>query len=74
MTHPSTTYQSAPVMQPPSAYTPTTNTPPTYHEFSGESFEDAIHNLENEFNGESGGDNLGELYFSLSDDEENVVQ
>ncbi|GJU04509.1 hypothetical protein Tco_1120939 [Tanacetum coccineum] len=47
-----------PVVHPPSTYTPTTNAPPTYHEFNGESFEDAIHNLENEFNGESGGDNL----------------
>ncbi|GKA50215.1 Myb/SANT-like domain-containing protein [Tanacetum coccineum] len=39
-----------------------------------EGFEDAIHNLENEFNAESGGDNLGESHFSLSDDEENDVQ
>ncbi|GKA18428.1 hypothetical protein Tco_0698343 [Tanacetum coccineum] len=30
-----------------------------------EGFEDAIHNLENEFNAESGGDNLGESHFSL---------
>nr|GEW42775.1 uncharacterized mitochondrial protein AtMg00810-like [Tanacetum cinerariifolium] len=30
MTYPSTTYQLAPVVHPPSAYTPTTNAPPTY--------------------------------------------
>nr|GEU67681.1 hypothetical protein [Tanacetum cinerariifolium] len=39
-----------------------------------EGFEDAIHNLENEFNGENGGYNLGESHFSLSDDEGNDVQ
>nr|GEV69835.1 hypothetical protein [Tanacetum cinerariifolium] len=34
-----------------------------------EGFKDAIHNLEEEQNGESGGENLGESHFSLSDDE-----
>ena len=37
-----------------------------------EGFKDAIHNLEEEQNGESGGDNVGESHFSLSDDEDDV--
>ncbi|PWA40378.1 myb/SANT-like domain-containing protein [Artemisia annua] len=39
-----------------------------------EGFKDAIHNMENEQNGESGGDNVGGFHISLSDDEENDVQ
>nr|GEU60503.1 hypothetical protein [Tanacetum cinerariifolium] len=39
-----------------------------------EGFKDAIHNMENEQNGESGGDNVGGFHFSLSDDEESDVQ
>ncbi|GJZ23247.1 hypothetical protein Tco_0560706, partial [Tanacetum coccineum] len=35
-----------------------------------EGFKDAIQNMENEQNGESGGDNVGGFHFSLSDDEE----
>nr|GEW45467.1 hypothetical protein [Tanacetum cinerariifolium] len=37
-------------------------------------FKDVIHNLDKELNGESGGDNLDESHFFLSDDEENDVQ
>ncbi|GKA65913.1 Myb/SANT-like domain-containing protein [Tanacetum coccineum] len=39
-----------------------------------EGFKDAIHNMENEQNGESGGDNIGGSHISLSDDEEVDVQ
>ncbi|PWA80140.1 myb/SANT-like domain-containing protein [Artemisia annua] len=39
-----------------------------------EGFKDAIHNMENEQNGESGGDNVGEFHISLSDDEGTDVQ
>nr|GEV73809.1 hypothetical protein [Tanacetum cinerariifolium] len=35
-----------------------------------EGFKDAIHNMENEQNVESGGDNVGGFHFCLSDDEE----
>nr|GEY92098.1 hypothetical protein [Tanacetum cinerariifolium] len=39
-----------------------------------EGFKDAIHNMENEQNGESRGDNIGGSHISLSDDEEVDVQ
>ncbi|GJU74823.1 Myb/SANT-like domain-containing protein [Tanacetum coccineum] len=39
-----------------------------------EGFKDAIHNMENEQNGEGGGDNVGGFHFSVSDDEESDVQ
>ncbi|PWA41190.1 myb/SANT-like domain-containing protein [Artemisia annua] len=35
-----------------------------------EGFKDTIHNMENEQNGESGGDDVGGFHFSLSDDDE----
>nr|GEU34182.1 myb/SANT-like domain-containing protein [Tanacetum cinerariifolium] len=39
-----------------------------------EGFKDAIHNMENEQNGKSRGDNIGGFHISLSDDEEVDVQ
>ncbi|PWA73222.1 myb/SANT-like domain-containing protein [Artemisia annua] len=39
-----------------------------------EGFKDAIHNMENEQNSESGGDNIGGFHIPLSDDEEFDVQ
>lgn len=38
-----------------------------------EGFEDAIHNMEVEQNVESGGENLGDYFVSLSDEEENII-